>query len=309
MDIIIEPRYDGTAVREFVKSELGLSRGILTRLKSINGGIMLNGVSVTVRTVLCTGDTLTLALEDNISDQNEFIVPRCLPLDIIYEDCDIVAVNKPSAMPTHPSQGHPDDSLANALVYYYISKGVPFVFRAVNRLDSGTSGIVLVAKNRLAAYKLSRQLICGSVLKRYTAVASGMLPPDGGEIITYIRRKSDSIILREVCSASDEGGTYARTVFSTIAADGEYSLADVAPQTGRTHQIRVHFAHIGHPLVGDYLYGTENQAGMTHHALHARYLAFTQPSSGERITLLAPPPPDISALIHKILNYGNLYND
>jgi 23S rRNA pseudouridine1911/1915/1917 synthase len=309
VDIIIEPRYDGTTIREFVKNELGLSRGILTRLKSINSGISLNGVSVTVRTVLNTGDMLTLNLEDNITDENEFIVPRSLPIDIIYEDSDIVAVNKSSAMPTHPSQGHSDDSLAKALVYYYKSKGVPFVFRAVNRLDSGTSGIVLVAKNRLAAYKLSRQLINGSVVKYYTAVVSGILPPDGGDIIGYIRRKNDSIILREVCSASGEGGAYARTVYTTLAVSDKYSIADVAPKTGRCHQIRVHFAHTGHPLVGDFLYGTENQEGMTHHALHARYLAFTQPSSGEHITLEAPPPSDISTLIEKILKYGNLYND
>jgi 23S rRNA pseudouridine1911/1915/1917 synthase len=309
MDIMIEPRYDGTTVREFVKNTLGLSRGILTRLKNINGGITRNGKQVTVRAVLCAGDTLTLALEDNISDVNEFIVPRSLPLDIIYEDDDIVAVNKPSAMPTHPSLGHSDDSLANALVYYYASKGVPFVFRAVNRLDSGTSGIVLVAKNRLAAYKLSRQLINGSVVKYYTAVVSGILPSDGGDIIEYIRRKNDSIILREVCSDSGEGGAYARTVYTTLAVSDKYSIADVAPKTGRCHQIRVHFAHIGHPLVGDFLYGSENQEGMTHQALHARYLAFTQPSSGEHITLEAPPPPDIYTLIKKILKYGNLYND
>lgn len=309
MEIKIEPRYDGTTVREFVKNELGLSRSLLTRLKNMDGGIIQNGIEVTVRSLLHSGDLLTLKLEDSISDVNEFIIPCCLPLDVIYEDNDIIAVNKPSAMPTHPSFGHPCDSLANALTYYYEADSIPFVFRAVNRLDCDTSGIVLVAKNQLSAYKLSRQMICGDINKTYIAVASGTLPPDGDEIISYIRRKNNSIILREVCSASDEGGAFAHTAYKTLAVTGEYSIADVITQTGRTHQIRVHFAHIGHPLVGDYLYGIKNEEGMTHHALHARLLIFTHPSSGERITLRALPPPDIRALINNITNYGDLYND
>lgn len=309
MEIKIEPRYDGTTVREFVKNELGLSRSLLTRLKNIDGGIAKNGVEVTVRAMLRTGDILTLKLEDGISDVNELIIPCCLPFEIIYEDKDIIAVNKPSAMPTHPSLGHVNDSLANALTYYYESNGVPFVFRAVNRLDCDTSGIVLVAKNQLSAYKLSRQMICGNIKKTYIAVASGKLPPDGGEIITYIRRKNNTIILREVCSAADEGGAFAHTVYKTLAVSDEYSIADVITQTGRTHQIRVHFAHIGHPLVGDYLYGVKSDEGMTHHALHARLLTFTHPSSRESITLRALPPPDIRALINNITNYGDLYND
>ncbi|MHB1365897.1 MAG: RluA family pseudouridine synthase [Eubacteriales bacterium] len=309
MEIKIEPRYDGTTVREFVKNELGLSRSLLTRLKNIDGGIIKNGIEVTVRSLLHPGDILTLKLEDSISDVNEFIIPCCLPLDIIYEDNDIIAVNKPSAMPTHPSFGHPGDSLANALTYYFETQNFPFVFRAVNRLDCDTSGIVLVAKNQLSAYKLSRQMICGDIKKTYIAVASGTLPTDGDEIITYIRRKNNSIILREVCTASDEGGAFAHTVYKTLAVTGEYSIADVITQTGRTHQIRVHFAHIGYPLVGDYLYGIKNEQGMTHHALHARLLIFTHPSNGERIILRALPPPDIRALINNITNYGDLYND
>ncbi len=309
MKILIEPRYNGTTVRQFVKNELGLSRSLLTRLKNTTGGIKKNGIEVTVRSLLCTGDLLTLKTGDCDTDINRNIVPVYLPFDIIFEDEDIIAVNKLPATPVHPSFGHYDDSLANALTFYYQAQGIPFVFRAVNRLDRDTSGIVLIAKNQLAALKLSRQLTEGNIKKTYIAVVSGELALDGGEIKTHIKRKTDSIILREVCSASDEKGAFAHTVYKTLAVSREYSIADVITQTGRTHQIRVHFAHIGHPLVGDYLYGKENEAGMTRHALHARLLSFIHPSSGKLINLRAHPPQDILSLINNITFYGDLYND
>ncbi len=303
MEIKIEPRYDGTTVREFVRNELGLSRSLLTRLKKTENGITRNGIGITVRALLCSGDTLSLELGDSFADVNEFISPCRIPLDIIYEDGDLIAVNKPSGMPTHPSHGHRSDSLANALSYYYRSAGIPFVFRAVNRLDCDTSGIVLVAKNQLTAYKLSCQLISGSINKNYIAVAVGKLPADGGEIITYIRRRNDSIILREVCPPDDKNGSFAHTVYKTIAFNEQYSVADVVTRTGRTHQIRVHFAYIGHPLAGDYLYGTENEPIIPHHALHAHTISFTHPADGKRMTLYASPPLKILDLMNNITNH------
>lgn len=303
MEIKIEPRYDGTTVREFVRNELGLSRSLLTRLKKTENGITRNGTGITVRALLCSGDILSLELGDKFADVNEFITPCPIALDIIYEDDDLIAVNKPSGMPTHPSHGHRSDSLANALSHYYRSAGIPFVFRAVNRLDCDTSGIVLVAKNQLTAYKLSCQLISGSIKKNYIAVAVGKLPADSGEIITYIRRKNNSIILREVCSPDDEGGSFAHTIYKTIAFDDQHSIADVVTRTGRTHQIRVHFAHIGHPLAGDYLYGTGEETAITHHALHAHSISFTHPADGKLMTLHASPPLEILALMNNITSH------
>ena len=273
MTIKIEPRNEGTTVREFLTNELGLSRNLLTRLKNISGGIRKNGIEVTVRALLESGDLLALKLEDGICDVNELILPLCLPINIIYEDSDIIAVNKPYGMPTHPSLSHTADSLANALAYYYKALGIYFVFRAVNRLDRDTGGIVLVAKNQLIASKLSHQMMCG-------------------DIKTHIRRKNGSIILREVCSGSDIGGRYAHTSYKTIAVTDKYTIADVMTTTGRTHQIRVHFAHIGHPLVGDYLYGPAYEGDMLHHALHARMLKFTHPATGKQMTLQAAPAPE-----------------
>lgn len=304
MIIEIEPRYGGMTVREFVKTELGLSRGLLTRLKSCEMGIMLNGTRVTVRAVLKGGDMLELASEDGEGDINGDIEPVPLPLDVIYEDADIVAVNKAAGMPTHPSHDHHGDTLANALAYHYAEMGVPFVFRAINRLDRDTSGIVLVARNRAAAYKMSRQLTSGQISKRYIAVTDGIPSPAAGIIDAPIRRKPDSVLLRECCAVGE--GAEARTEYETVCVREGRAVALVRPLTGRTHQIRVHFAHIGCPLTGDYLYGEEGSAGMRRHALHAFETSFDRLSDGGRIILSCPPPEDIRRLAESVGFDGDL---
>ena len=298
MLITIEPRFGGMTVREFVLSELGLSRGLLTRLKSLEKGILLNGERVTVRAVLHEGDTLLLETEDFDTDVNERIEPVDIPIEILYEDDEVVAVNKGAAMPTHPSHNHHNDTLANALAWRYKQMGIPFVFRAVNRLDADTSGIVLVARNRMAAFKMSNELSSGNISKRYIAVLDGVLERREGSITAPIRRKSDSIILRECCREGE--GDYARTDYTLLCENGIFSAVEARPITGRTHQIRVHFAHIGLPLVGDYLYGKEGQCGMKRHALHAYKLSFNRPSDGKRIELTADMPEDIKTLYSEI---------
>lgn len=298
MIITIEPRFGGMTVREFVLSELGLSRGLLTRLKSLEKGILLNGERVTVRAVLHEGDTLLLETEDFDTDVNEHIEPVDIPIEILYEDDEVVAVNKGAAMPTHPSHNHHNDTLANALAWRYKQMGIPFVFRAVNRLDADTSGIVLVARNRMAAFKMSNELSSGNISKRYIAVLDGVLESREGSITAPIRRKSDSIILRECCREGE--GDYARTDYTLLCENGTFCAVEARPITGRTHQIRVHFAHIGLPLVGDYLYGKEGQCGMKRHALHAYKLSFNRPSDGKRIELTADMPEDIKTLYSEI---------
>ncbi len=298
MLITIEPRFGGMTVREFVLSELGLSRGLLTRLKSLERGILLNGERVTVRAVLHEGDTLLLETEDFDTDVNKRIEPVDIPIEILYEDDEVVAVNKGAAMPTHPSHNHHNDTLANALAWRYKQMGIPFVFRAVNRLDADTSGIVLVARNRMAAFKMSNELSSGNISKRYIAVLDGVLEHREGSITAPIRRKSDSIILRECCREGE--GDYARTDYTLLCENGTFSAVEARPITGRTHQIRVHFAHIGLPLVGDYLYGKEGQCGMKRHALHAYKLSFNRLSDGKRIELTADMPEDIKTLYSEI---------
>jgi len=173
MTIDIISRLDGLTVKEILYNELGLSHGQVVKLKKDEQGIVLNGERVTVVHRVTAGDVLELATEDSEGDINEMIEPVNIPVDIIYEDDYILCVNKPSSMPTHPSHGHHYDTLANALCYYYKEQGRPFVFRAVNRLDSETSGVVLIAKDRTSAFKLGASLKNGGFKKEYLALVKG----------------------------------------------------------------------------------------------------------------------------------------
>lgn len=286
MNIKITKAEDGLVLRFFLKEHLSLSHRTLAALKRKEGGILLNGKEVTVRAVLHEGDELSLSLSDEDADENEALLPVSLPLEVLYEDEHICVCNKPSGMPTHPSFRHRSDTLANALAYYY--KGVPYVFRAVNRLDKDTSGIVLTAKTAFSAAHLSRALREGRLIKEYLAVVSGV-PSDEGKICRQIRRKDGSVILREVC---DEGGEDACTLYKRLYTDGTHSLMHILTLTGRTHQIRVHMASIGHPLSGDGLYGGDTHLPRT--ALHAYRLTFPHPLTRESVTVTAPLPLDFA---------------
>lgn len=297
---------------DYLRKTLGLSRAEITALKKKENGILLNGSHVTVRAVLHTGDTLSLDQKDRTEDENENILPRELPLSVLYEDEELIAVNKPFGMPTHPSHGHFDDTLANAIAFYFKEKGIPFVFRAVNRLDRDTSGIVLIAKTRAAAYQLSRQLTEGSVIKRYLAVTDGILDKSGC-VIANIKRAQESIITRVVCPEKE--GQYAETRYTPIAWGENRTVLEVSPKTGRTHQIRVHLSHIGHPICGDTLYGRpEGSDQIARQALHCFSLTFRLPSSGREITVSAPLHPDMQTLVDRIneaaaLKKGLCYTD
>ncbi len=293
MKIKIENKYDNKSVLDYLKKELCLSHAQITRLKTIPDGITVNGAHVTVRHRLCTGDELGLALEDREQETNPNLVPVDIPIDIIYEDAYIVAVNKRAGMPTHPTMYHYSDTLANALAYRYRAQGRPFIFRSVNRLDLDTSGIVLVAKDGRCASLLSRDIAERRVVKEYLAVVCGVTD-ERGEITSYIRRVGDSIIKRANFDTGIDS-EYAKTEYERVASDGENTLVRVRPHTGRTHQIRVHFSGIGHPLVGDTLYGTASHE-ITRQALHACSLGFRHPVTGEHLTLNAPTPEDISKI-------------
>ena len=303
MDIVISKAENGITVKEWLGKNK-ISHALVTRLKRIDDGITVNGEHATVRRVLCTGDVLSLAADDRPDDQNRFLVPTQMPLDIIYEDGDMIALNKPYDMATHPSIGHFGDTLANGLAYYFSSKNIPFVFRAINRLDRDTSGVVLVAKNQMSAARLAGQMQSGDIRKTYIAVLGGVLHPESGVIDKPIRRKQASIITREVCDISAPGAKNAVTLYQTLAAGGGASVVRAEPQTGRTHQLRVHFAYMGAPIAGDGMYGSaevcpsELDKMMTRHALHAASLEFSL--GGRRICLEANLPSDMTALIRQI---------
>ncbi|MBQ8249625.1 MAG: RluA family pseudouridine synthase [Clostridia bacterium] len=277
MQIRIDASLAGLTVKELLL-KYGISHSLAARLKRLDDGITVNGEHVTVRRILSEGDLLTLATEDLPQDENESLIPHEMPLDIIFEDDDLIAVNKPPDMATHPSIGHFEDTLANGLAYYFAAQGKPFVFRAVNRLDRDTSGVVLVAKSRLSAARLSGLMREGRIRKTYIAVLNGKLPDENGRIETCIRRKNASIILREVCEESADGAKHAITVYETLFSSDNASVVRAEPITGRTHQLRVHFSHLGAPIVGDAFYGTAEDmptmldSAVSRQALHAASL-------------------------------------
>ena len=268
------------------------------RLKYSEGGITVDGKAVTVRHILQTGQVLVLAAED--AAPTEKIRPVDLPIDILYEDEELVVPSKPANMPTHPSHDHYDDTVANALCYRYEQMGAPFLFRPINRLDRDTSGLLLIARGQIAADRLNRAMREGRIRKSYLAVLEGAPVPAEGEIETHLCRTDASIIVRRVCTP-EEGGDHALTRYRTLAVSNGYALVEAQPVTGRTHQLRVHFAHIGHPIVGDDMYGRAHP-DMPRQALHAHTLAFPHPADGRQMHVRAPLPADMAAFLRKYLN-------
>ena len=213
-------------------------------------------------------------------------MPVNIPIDILYEDGDIIVLNKPYDMPTHPSHGHFEDTLANGLMYYFMQKGEKCLFRATNRLDRETSGIVLCAKNGPAAARLSESMQNGRFEKTYFALLHGEASEEC-IIEKNIKRREESVIFRCVCGENE--GKYAKTVCKrlSLSADKKYSFVSLTPVTGRTHQLRVHTAYIGTPIVGDSLYGTGDGEKLM---LHAGRLSFPHPFVDKIMTFTAPIP-------------------
>lgn len=298
MDFLIGKETEGKTVLTFLRHTVGISGAMLRHLKYIPDGIEVNGSHVTVRHVLLCGELLSIKSED--CAPSESIVPSDIEIDIAYEDEDIVVPDKPPFMPTHPSHGHFDDTVANALCKRYENSGAPFVFRPINRLDRNTSGLVLIARNRMAASRLSEAMKRGEIRKEYIAILDGMLPSLEGEIETYIKRAEKSIIVRCVCG-EDEGGDYALTRYKVLFSDGVHTVVRAAPITGRTHQLRVHFAHLGAPILGDDMYGKESEH-ISRHALHAERLSFPHPKDGREMTLESPLPKDMRELLDNLFS-------
>jgi len=201
-----------------------------------------------------------------------------------------MVVDKPYYMPVHPSFNHPTDTLANAFVGYWKNKGQEKIFRAINRLDKNTSGLVLIALDAYSAEKLK-----GNVDKTYTAVVQGRVEKTQGIIELPIARQTESIITRCV----REDGQYAKTEYTVVKQNEQFSLLDIKLHTGRTHQIRVHFSHLGHSLAGDDLYGGSTEY-ITRHALHCRKLQFVSPYDNKKVTVNSNLPKDMADIVIKI---------
>lgn len=306
MDFRITEADAGKTVGTFLKLRLSLSSKMVKYLKYRADGLLLNGERVTVRRVLKTGDLLSLATCD--SEAQPLLEPVDLDLPILYEDADVVLPNKPANMPTHPSHDHYRDTVANALAFRYREMGIPFVFRPVNRLDRDTSGLLLIARNKLAAGRLTAAMQSGKIRKTYLAVLRGDSLPDFGRIEKPLHRTEKSIIVREVCAPEAPDAEPALTEYRVLVRANGCSLVAARPLTGRTHQLRVHFAFLGCPILSDDLYGTPDDR-IPRQALHAYSLTFPHPTTGELFTLTAPPPTDFASLLTSLFPNFELPKD
>lgn len=286
----VEERADGKLLREFLLEDQSISRRFLTDIKFKGGKLLLNNEAVTVRKQVEVGDEVTVIFPEET--RSERMKPIPLPLHISYEDDHFLVIDKPPYLATIPSRNEPDRSLAQAVLYHYERNGIRSAIHTVTRLDRNTSGLVLIAKHRYAHSLLSKQQIDYEVKRIYTAVVHGKIEIDRGTICKPIARKSDSIIERTV----SRDGQRAITHFQVLHRCCDKTVVNVSLETGRTHQIRVHFASLGFPIVGDELYGGK-QMEIERQALHSTELAFYHPFLKKEVTFHAPLPKDLLQLI------------
>ena len=277
------------AIDFFLKSH-GFSRHIISQLKKYEDGILVNQIHQNTRYHLKSGDLLSINIKEEAPSQK--IVPVPMELNIVFEDEDILVLNKPADTPIHPSLNNYDNSLANGVAYYYQKETSPFVFRCINRLDRDTTGLTIIAKNSLSSAILSSMVSKRLIHREYLAIVEGNTP-DSGTINAPIGRKSDSAIERMI---DFEHGEVAVTHYTKLAYHNNHSLIKLKLETGRTHQIRVHMKHIGYPLIGDYLYHPDYMY-IKRQALHSYRLIFTHPITKEPLEFTAPLPEDMMGIV------------
>ena len=286
----VEKNEAGLSVEWFLRKK-GYSHHIITCLKRQEDGILLNGTRAYTSQTLKEGDSLRIHLRE--AESSDGILPRPVSFSLVYEDEDLLVVDKPADVPVHPSIGNYENTLANGIAWYYKEKGESIVFRCINRLDRDTTGLTVLAKNALSGAILSRQMAERSIRRTYLALVQGITPKEG-TIDAPIARKEGSVILRTV---DRERGERAVTHFRTLASFNGCSLLELHLETGRTHQIRVHMSSIGHPLLGDTLYHPGASDPIARQALHSAKLVFIHPVTGERLTFTAPLPEDFRVLL------------
>lgn len=286
----VSPEEEGRMVKGILRGSLQLSYTLLKSLKWRENAILLNGQSVHVNAIVHAGDVVSVALSERTPREDLYCENTAAP-DIVYEDEDLLVLNKPAGVAMHPKA---DDaaapSLAAMLTGYLGEGSVPHF---VSRLDKGTSGLLIAAKSGYVHDRLRRALHSSELRREYRAVAVGQVTPPRGVINAPIGRADGSIIHRCV----REDGLVSRTEYEVLQTTEHFTLLRLRPETGRTHQLRVHMAYLGHPLAGDWLYGTEDKNLIARPALHSYELWFTQPITGQELHFTAPIPQDMQRLL------------
>lgn len=276
----------GLRVEQFLKRR-GYSGQNLKEIKRMPESVLVNGKHYYMRDTLSSGDTLILHIQE--TGCSEKIPPADIPLDIVYEDEDLIVINKPAGMPIHPSMNNYTNSMANGLAWYYKKQGKPFIFRCCNRLDRDTSGLTVVAKHLVSGNILSDMVRRRAIHREYLAISRGEVTPRSGTITAPLARKPGTVIERTV---DFEHGETAITHYQVIAANNGHSLVSLQLETGRTHQIRIHMKYLGYPLIGDYLYHPDME-WISRQALHSHKLSFSHPITGKAMEFTAPLPEDM----------------
>mgnify|MGYP000854887809 FL=1 len=288
MEITVDLHADETCpAKAYLMRTRGISSGLWKRIKH-SGTFAVNGVpAIAARTMLRAGDIVSYELPIVSS-----VTPEQLPLSIVYEDNDLLVIDKPAGQLVHPTTKEAHGTVANAVLGLYTARGVSLDFHPCHRLDRNTSGLLLIAKRPEVQHQIART---HTLERTYLALIEGAITPTSGTIDAPIARALPSIILRHV--APD--GKPARTHYETVWTNGEHTLLRLRLETGRTHQIRVHLAHLGYPLLGDDLYGG-NTERIPRHALHSTQLTLSQPCTHEVLTITAPLPEDMTEIVHHI---------
>lgn len=290
IEYLITEKEDGLRIEQFLRRK-GYSGQNLAEIKRMPKSILVNGVHYYMRQTLTAGDILKVIICE--TKCSEKIPPVEIPLDIIYEDEDIIVINKTAGMPIHPSMNNYYNSLANALAWYYQKQDKPFIFRCCNRLDRDTSGLTVVSKHLVSGSILSTMTKNREVHREYLAVVKGRVTPSSGTICAPLARKEGTIIERMV---DFEHGEEAITHYKLIIEANGHSLVSLKLETGRTHQIRIHMKYLGFPLIGDYLYNPDMEH-MTRQALHSHHMEFAHPITGEWMSFTAPLPADMANVL------------
>ena len=276
-------------IKEVLKAEFSMSDRLLLRLKK-SDKIYLNGNVTSVNHTVSENDLIECYLDYDEDSSN--IIPTEMPINIIYEDEALLILNKPAGIPVHPSMDHYTDSLSNGIAFYFSKIGLKKKIRPVNRIDKDTSGIVIFAKNEYIQECLIKQMKSKQFVKKYIAVINDNLDNLEGTISAPIARKEGSIIERCV----NESGNIAITHYKVLKRTANYDIVECILETGRTHQIRVHFAHIGHSLLGDTLYGTHSDL-IKRQALHSYEVNFIHPITKQNVKYIADIPEDLKNLL------------